>query len=144
MKPFENLSEKEHEMLLKFPAYISLLAANRDGMFDDVEKESAIKFAHKKTYTCDPLLKDFFEEVDKAFESTIVQLDQELPKGKENREAAIESELRKLESIVLKAGKEYSSAMQDSMRSFKDHVSKAHHNVLIDFIFPFPIRGLKM
>ena len=144
MKPFENLSEKEHEMLLKFPAYISLLAANRDGMFDNVEKESAIKFAHTKTYTCDPLLKDFFEEVDKAFESTIVQLDEELPKGKENRDAALKSELHKIEGIVLKTGKDYSAAMQDSMRSFIDHVSKAHHNVLVDFVFPFPIKGLKM
>jgi hypothetical protein len=28
------------------------------------------------------------------------------------------------------------------MKSFKDHVSKAHHNVLVDFIFPMPIKGL--
>jgi len=28
------------------------------------------------------------------------------------------------------------------MKSFKEHVSEAHHNVLEDFLFPIPIKGL--
>ena len=143
MIPLKNLTIEEYEMLLKFPAYISLLAANKDGMLDDVEKKSAIKFAHIKTYSCDRLLLDFFKDVDKVFEKNIVHLDKALPKGKENRDAAIKSELLKLEAIVLKSGAEYSSLMHDSMKSFKDHVSKAHNNVLVDFIFPFSIKGFK-
>jgi hypothetical protein len=79
-----------------------------------------------------------------VFESNIVELDQELPKGKENRDAAIRRELLKLEGIVLKSGEVYASTMFESMRSFKDHISKAHHNVLVDFVFPLPIKGLKM
>jgi hypothetical protein len=42
----------------------------------------------------------------------------------------------------LNLGEGYRSAMHRSMKSFKDHVSKAHRNVLIDFIFPMPIKGL--
>jgi hypothetical protein len=144
MKPFKNLSEEEYKMLLKFPAFISLLAANQDGKLDDVEKKSAIKFAHIKTFTCNPLLIDFYEEVDKVFERNIVDLDQELPKGKENRDAAIRSELLKLESIVLKSGQVYTSTMFESMLSFKDHVSKAHNNVLVDFVFPLSIKGYRI
>ncbi len=48
----------------------------------------------------------------------------------------------KLEKIVSKLGEDYTSAMQRSMKSFKNHVSKAHNNVLVDFIFPMPIEGL--
>jgi hypothetical protein len=48
----------------------------------------------------------------------------------------------KLEKIVLKLGEEYTSIMYHSMKTFKDHVSKAHHNVLVNFIFPIPILGL--
>lgn len=143
MKPFDNLTKEEYEMLLKFPAYISLLAANEDGELDDVEKKSAIKFAHIKTYSCDRSLVNFFKDVDNVFEKNIVQLDKELPKGKESREVVIKSELHKLEGIVLKSGKEYSSIMHESMQSFKNHVSKAHNNVLVDFIFPLPIKGFK-
>lgn len=143
MKPFTNLTEAEYEMLLKFPAYVSLLAANRDGVLDDAEKKSAIKFAHIKTYSCDPLLIDFYAEVDKRFEGDIVQLDNELPKGKENRDKAIRNELLNLELILIKTGEEYFTAMHQSMRSFKEHVSKAHHNVLVDFVFPLPIEGLR-
>ncbi|GAB1403272.1 MAG: hypothetical protein PHX54_00490 [Lentimicrobiaceae bacterium] len=143
MKPFKNLSENEYKELLKFPAYITLLAANQDGRLDETEKKAARKFAHVKTFTCTPLLSDFYEEVDKVFENQVTELDKKLPGGKENREAAIKNELYKLQTIIQKSGEVYTSTMLESMESFKDHVSKAHHNVLVDFVFPIPIKGLK-
>jgi hypothetical protein len=142
MKPFKNLSQQENAALLKFPAYISMLAAESNDKLDDIEKKSAIKFAHIKTYSCDPLLTEFYLEADKNFENIIEQLDKDLPKGKELREAAIKKELLVLEKIVLKLGEDYTSLMHRSMESFKEHVSKAHHNVLIDLIFPLSMSGL--
>lgn len=142
MMPFNNLSEKENKMLLKFPAYISLLAANSNYKLDKAEKKSAIKFAHIKTFSCDPLLADFYKEADKVFKFNIEQLDKYLPVDVKSREAVIKAELAKIEKITLKLGNEYTSPMHRSMRSFKEHVSKAHHNVLIDFIFPMQIHGL--
>jgi fructoselysine-6-P-deglycase FrlB-like protein len=142
MDPLKNISEKEKEALLKFPAYISMLAASSDDKLDEAEKKSAIKFAHTKTFTCDPLLAGFYMQASKAFKRNIEQLDKELPKEKAKREAAIKKELLDLEKIVLKLGKEYASTMQSSMKSFKEHVSKAHHNVLVDFISPLSIPGL--
>lgn len=142
MKPNKNLSEQEYQELLKFPAYISLLAANSDGKLDEAEKKSAIRFSHIKTYSCNPLLLDFYDEADKSFEQNIEQLDKELPKEKKQRENMIKSELLNLEKLVLKSGKDYVSAMHQSMKSFKEHISKAHRNVLVDFIFPVPIDGL--
>jgi hypothetical protein len=32
--------------------------------------------------------------------------------------------------------------MRKSMKSFKEHVSKAYDSELVDFIFPIPIPGL--
>lgn len=142
MKQFNNLSNLEKESLLKFPAYISLLAADSDDKFDMTEEKSAIKFAHIKTFSSDPLLTEFYKEAEKVFKHNIEQLDKELPKERKQREAAIKNELSKLEKIVLKLGKDYTSTMHRSMKSFKDHVSQAHHNVLVDFIFPMPIKGL--
>ncbi len=137
MNSFKNLSVKEKRALLKFPAYISLLAANNDGRLDKAEKKVAVKFSHIKTFSSDPLLTDFYADADKNFEKDIEQIDKEIPEGREQREEAIRSELAELEKIVAKLGKEYVSIMHHSMKSFKDHVSKAHHNVLMDFLFPY-------
>lgn len=136
------ISMQENEALLKFPAYISLLAANSDSKLDDVAKRSAIKFSHLKTYTCDPLLIAFYAEADQVFEKNIDQLDEELPTDKKERKIAIHLELAKLETIVKKLGDDYAAAMTRSMKSFKDHVSKAHDNVLLNFVFPMPIKGI--
>lgn len=136
------LSKQEHDLLLLFPAYISLLAANTDGVIDQKELFSANELAHTKAFSCDPLLHDFYEEVNLTFEQTLENLDKSLPIGKEGRATAIKSKLLNIESIMLKLGAEYTICMHQSMKSFKEHVSKAHHNVLVDFIFPIPIKGL--
>jgi len=142
MKPFKELTESENNALLKFPVFISLLAANIDNKLDESEKKSAIKLSHIKTYSCDPLLSEFYKEADKVFEKNILQLDKDLPIDKAAREAALKKELMKLETIVLTLKEEHTTVMHRSMKSFKDHVSQAHHSVLMDFVFPMPIKGL--
>ncbi len=142
MKSFNSLSDQEQQSLLEFPAYISLLAANADGVWDTSEKVSATELAHIKTYSGDPLLFDFFKKVDRTFKRTLERIHKALPAEKADREAAIKSKLFGLEKVLLKLGPDYTAIMHRSMESFKQHVSAAHHNVLIDFLFPIPIKGL--
>jgi len=140
--PFENLTTPEHESLLKFPAYISLLAANVDGKLDETEESTAVDFVHIKTYSSDPLLVDFFNDVHQTFSITLNALNKALPLGKVNRDSAIKKKLVELEAIINKLDPDHADVIRKSIQSFKDHVSRAHHNVLLDFIFPFPIKGL--
>jgi len=142
MDPFKRISVSEKEALLKFPAYISLLAASCDDALDETEKLSAVRFVHTRTFSCVPLLVEFYHDADQVFEKNIDLLDGSLPKGKIQREEAIKKELLHLEKIVLKLGKVYALALHRSMISFKEHVSKAHNNVLVNFIFPITISGL--
>ncbi len=142
MKPFNELTESENKELLKFPVFISLLAANGDNKLDETEKRSAIKFSHIKTYSCDPLLTEYYKEADKVFEHNLLQFNKDLPIEKAAREVALKKELMKLENILLKLGEEHTTIMHRSMKSFKDHVSQAHHSVFLDFVFPMPIKGL--
>ncbi len=137
-----NISKSENEALLKFPVYISMLASISDSKLDEAEKKSAIKFSHIKTYSCDPLLTSFYAAADKVFEKNMLQIDMDLPIKIEDRIAVIKKELVKLEKIVAKLGNEYTTVMHRSMKSFKEHVSKAHHSVFVDFVFPMPIKGL--
>ncbi len=139
---FKKLSSQENEALLTFPVYITLLAANSDGRLDEAEKKAAIKLVHTKTFCCDQRLIEFYRVADEVFENILENLDAELPQEKESRKAFIKEELIRLEKIIIKLGKAYATSMRRSMKSFNEHISKAHHSVLVDFILPLPIPGL--
>lgn len=142
MNVFTKLSDTEQQEFLKFPVYISLLAANEYGPTDNVDINAAVEFDHMKTYTCIPILSGFYAKADELFKVNFTNLDAELPKGKMARTAAIKAKLTELETLLSKFDKDYAAAMHQSMKSFKDHVSSAHWNILDSFIFPIPIKGI--
>jgi hypothetical protein len=142
MNLFENLSAIEDEALLKFPVYMTFLAAFKDDEPDENEIKTAIKYINAQTFSCDPILVEFYNEAEKVFKNNMEQIDNDLPKGNAGREAAIKKELLNLEKITFKLGNEYTSALNRSMNSFKEHVSKAHYNPLSDFVLPLTALGL--
>lgn len=142
MNNLKALKENEIQQLLKFPAYISLLASTSENGIDDDEKNAAMKLTHVKTYSCNPLLTEFYKKAEDVFEATITKLNKELPHTKQARKAAIINELKKMEPLLKKMPPDYASVFRKSMESYKKHVSKAHRNVLEYFIFPLPIEGI--
>jgi hypothetical protein len=142
MPVFKDLSRQEKDQLIRFPVYISLLAASKDYLLDRKEKHSVVHLTHIKTFACDPVLADYYAEVDKDFESAIFESTNRLPQDKEQREIAIKRELGKLENLLRKLDVDYAIRMRYSLRAYKDHVSKAHRNVLEYFLFPLPIGGI--
>jgi len=92
----QNLSFLEIDAILKFPVYVSILAANGDGSLDPAEKMSAVHIAHIKTFSCDKILVEYFNEVNKVFLMNLEEVDKKLPKDKEGREIAIRHELQHL------------------------------------------------
>lgn len=142
MKAFEQLSNTEQQEFLKFPVYISLLAANEYGPTDNSDIETAVEFDHMKTYTCDSLLSGFYKRADEVFKDNFTKLDNELPKGRAARSEEIKAKLASLETLLLKFDKDYAAVMHKSMKSFKDHVSTAHWNILDSFLFPISIKGI--
>lgn len=142
MNTFNELSTDEQKEFLKFPVYVSMLAANADGTTDDAEKNTAIAFDHTKTYTSNILLAGFYQKADQAFRANWKQLDAALPKGQAERKTALSAKMGKLETLLKKFDADYQAAMHKSMQAFKDHVSRAHYNILDDFLFPVPIKGI--
>jgi hypothetical protein len=142
MKNLKMLTKPEQELLLKYPVYIVLLAVNKDARIDEEEKITASKFLHIKTYSGNPILRDFYDKADQNFEHDLLELDQTLPKDKIARETAIRIRLAEIENVLQKLDPEYAALLHASMQSFKEHVSKAHFNVLEYFIFPLPIKGI--
>jgi len=142
MEIFKDSTHEEKEALLNFPVYISLLTSNKTGKLDKAEKAAANELSHIKTFACNPLLVDFYKEADTVFEMNINLIDAQLPYCKDAREKMIKEELTKIYWLVLKLGEDYSVALHQSMKSFKEHASNTHYNVLVDFIFPLPLNGI--
>lgn len=136
MNSFEKLSKDDQQALLKFPVYIALLAANADEEFDEQEDDAVTDLDYVKTYFCNPVMADFYYNAGQVFEQNLLRIDNELPKGKLQRDVAIKIELRKMEQLLSKFDQISAATMRQSMKMFKEHVSKAHYNLLEDFIFP--------
>jgi hypothetical protein len=139
---FHNLSQQEKKQLVRFPVYLSLLAASKDYSLDRHEKNIAVKLTHIKTFACDPVLAEYYATVDQDFEAAVAEISEHLPREKQAREWAIKKELSKLDGILHKLDREYAATMYRSLRSYKEQISRAHRNVLEYFLFPLPINGL--
>jgi len=72
----------------------------------------------------------------------LAQLEQTLPADKNMMDDAIRKEIVKIEVILRKLEPEYAEVMRLSMKTFKDHVARAHHSVIEDFVLPISIPGL--
>ena len=142
MIAFKKLSIRDNEALLKYPVYLSMLAADSEDKLDEDEKKAALKLAHIKTFTSDKLLVEFYKLAVADFEKNIDQLNKDLPKETDSREAAIHRELVILDKISLKLGKNHAAILRQSLKAFKAHVSNAHSNLLVNFIIPVAIPGL--
>lgn len=142
MKDFTELADNDRALLLQFPAYISLLAANSDEEMDENEKKAAAWLTHIKTFSTEPILHPFYKQVELGFEKNIQLLNDQLPQTKAERNDAIKEALVNIDHILKKLRIDYASVLRRSIRSYKDHVSKAHRNVLEYFIFPLPIEGI--
>ena len=139
---FSDLPLHEKEQLIRFPVYLSLLAASKDHHLDKQEKNTAVKLTHIKTFACDHTLADYYAAVEENFESSILQIEEELPKEGLERELAIRRELNKLRAILRQLDQRYVTYLYDSLRSYTDQVARAHRNILEYFLFPLPIKGL--
>ena len=142
MKHYDDLTEKEKEPLLKFPAYMSLLTSTAKDGIDKEEKNAAIKITHLKTFSSDPMIISFYKDAEASFEKTITELDKTLPIEKEVREQAINLELEKLEPLLHKLDPAFVNILRRSMKSYHYYLPKAHENFLEYFIFPMPFEGI--
>jgi hypothetical protein len=66
---FSRLTPQEQELLLKAPALVSVLTACSYNEVNKAQKADAVKLSHLKTYTADPLLRDYYKEVEKEFKN---------------------------------------------------------------------------
>lgn len=140
MKTLKDLNSIEMDMLLKAPAYITLLAANDE--MDEEEKEEAFHLTHIKSFSTEPMLRPYYREAEKRFKENVERLNRTLPQDIGERRKYIEIEFGKILRLMQTLGKDYAIALQRSFTSYAKHISRAHQNVMQWFVLPLTVKGL--
>ena len=139
---FETLSAKEKELLFQAPVLVSLLSTSADPEVKTVQKADAIQLAHLKTFTANPLLIDYYNEVEKTFTCNFESLSKKYtPSGTVNRDA-LKEEIKTVNILIGKLKPSFAAVLHESLTKYAAHVKQAEHSVVEDFLFPLPIHGL--
>ena len=144
IKQFKTLTNEEREILLKAPALVSVLASCSLNKVNKVQKADAIKLAHLKTFTANPILREYYEEVDKTFETQFDSIVEAYSPFDENKRSALKYEIEQVNLIIGKLENYYGETLYKSLEGYANHVRKAAHSIFQDFIFPLPIQGLSV
>ncbi|MEI6948422.1 hypothetical protein V9K67_14595 [Paraflavisolibacter sp. H34] len=142
MKQIEKLTPEDQALLFKAPALVSVLASCSRNEVDRQKQADAIRLAHLKTYTADPLLQPYYKEVEKHFKEqfeTLVQ--QNAPFDEAHRQALID-EIHRVNQVISKLDPFYAKKLHHSLENYAHHVKMASFSVFQDFLFPMPIPGL--
>lgn len=123
---FNHLSEEEKTLIYLSPALVSYLIGGADDNFDAEEKEQSKHVVRLRASVGDPILFDFFNEVETNFESQLISLTQlygQLPA--EERTHLLVLELTKLNDILLKVDSLYARSLLKTLRSLAQSVAEA-------------------
>lgn len=123
---FNSLSEEEKSLLFSTPALVSYLIGGADGDFDAREEVQAEHIVRIRTASGDPLLFDFYKEVETTYfdklDATIKKYEK-LPV--EERTGLISNELAKLNDILPKMDNIYARAFLHSLRSLAKAIAES-------------------
>ncbi len=138
---FKNLSEEEKALLLKAPVLVSVLASSSFGELNQTQKKDAIKLAHLKTFTADPLLLPYYHEVEKGFTSEFEEAVIKYFPFDDSKRYALKKEIDRVQQILAKLDPAYAKKLNKSLHGYADHVKRSTHSVFQDFLIPLHIQG---
>lgn len=142
VKEFQKLSSGERDLLYKAPALVSVLAACPHNDVNPARKKDAIKLAHLKTFTADPLLKPYYAEVEKGFEEQFETIARQYAPFDEEKRHRLQEEINRVNEVLARLNNDYARTLNRSLQGYANHVKRADHSVFQDFLFPLHIPGL--
>lgn len=139
---FQKLTDEERALLLKAPVLVSVLASSSIGELNQTQKKDAIKLAHLKTFTADPLLLPYYHEVEKEFTRQFEEAVINYSPFDETKRSALKKEIDRVQQILAKLDPAYALKLNKSLQGYADHVKRSTHSVFQDFLIPLRISGL--
>lgn len=127
---FDKLREDEIDILIKAPAYVSVLIAGADDNIDKSEIKKAIQLAKVKQQKAREVLLEYYKKVGERFEDDFMTLIETLPSKAAERGPAINKELKKLNLILPKLNKGFATEYYASLKDIAKKIAEASGGVL--------------
>ncbi|HUM53085.1 MAG TPA: hypothetical protein PK431_14770 [Chitinophagales bacterium] len=122
---FSSLTEEEKNLLLDTPVIVTYLIGGSDDNLDENEKQKSNHLVHIRAATGDPILFDFYKEIENSF---ALKLNGYVAKygnlQASERTRVLVEELTKLNEILPKLNDIYARALLKSMRSLAHAIAE--------------------
>jgi len=142
IRQFARLTSEEQELLLKAPALVSVLTACSYNEVNQARKADAVKLSHLKTYTADPMLRDYYKEVEKDFKEQFEAIAEAYYPFDTQKRNELRHQIDLVNQVIGKLNSAYATRLHKSLEKYANHVKKSTHSIFQDFIFPVAIPGL--
>ncbi len=88
------------------------------------------------------MLLAYYKEVKNNFENNFEEIVRKYPPFNDVKIEALKQEIGNVNTIISKLAKEFAVVFHKSLSGYAEHVRKANNNVMMNFVFPIPIKGL--
>lgn len=129
IQPFDNLDDREVELMFKAPILVCILIAGADGTIDKSEINEAITIARKETKS-KSLLTQFYQELSQDFEDKLKILMQSYPYQAAQRTETIMKELGGLNDILPKLNRSFAKQFYDSLKTIAERIASSSGGLL--------------
>ena len=122
---FDSLSDPEIELMLKAPILVCVLVAGADNDIDRAEVREALNLAKKKSTKSRATLIEFYAAVAQDFEDKLKVVIQSFPIEASQRNPLIIEELSRLNSILPKIDKSFTSHFYESLKEMAQKIAES-------------------
>ena len=134
----QNQKEELQKLINKAPALLTLYAVcHRDKRLEHSEERSVGIYLSVLCNQGPDELKDYFLDVKKTFNDDLDQLNNELPKGREERKKEIEEMLLPVKQFIIRMPEEKGEIFRDALLGFITHARSAVGDTLESVMLPF-------
>lgn len=125
IEQFTYLNQRERALVMDVPALITIWIAGSDENIDQREMERGLDLMKWKKSRSRPDLHTYYQEVSNNFPGRLDAILRELPKEKKERDAVIEQNLARLNTIFPKFNREFAEQLYASYCEFAKNVAEA-------------------
>ncbi|MDP5168741.1 MAG: hypothetical protein NWR72_00730 [Bacteroidia bacterium] len=123
LSSINSLSDEDQTLIFKAPAIVTVLIAGADQEIDKKEELQARKLVNYRTFTSDPFLQGYYEEVSEQFGDNLEEL--MAAWSPETGVQAMSNSLREVGAAIKQLPEDHAGILKESLRSLAKKIAEA-------------------